>query len=282
MPPEIDPIDPLEQPESAPGGEPVPSPKDLPLPPIQAGQPVPPVATPASRKVELDARALAATKRSARDEGRKLETERLTKLAQERGYKSLEDMLAAAPSMQSQPDAGATTEEKAHLPAAKRLKLLETENAMLQKKYARQGQALKDLQTEVALRQHAYDSDVKDVDYAVALLRRKVGTMAPAELKTFNPGDYFASLRGQHPYIFRSAPVSEVPTPIAPVAEPIVDKPVSTSPTGRMPQASSPTPPRPADSERAETPVIDTMAMSPEDYRAYLRSKGIRDPRLSV
>lgn len=237
----------------------------------------PPVAPPPKRSVELDPRALAATKREARAEGRRLEAERLTKLAQDRGFKTVDEMLAAIPGPGKLPDPAAAVveESKANIPAAKRVKQLEAENALLLKKQGKLSQELKNIQTENALRQHAYESDVKDIDYAVALLKRKITTMAPAELKTFSPADYFSGLRGQYPYIFRAQPSA------APAAEVIEEKPLTTSPTARMPASSVPAAPRPADVSK-EAEAVDVMAMKPDEYQSYLRRKGIRDPRLSL
>lgn len=278
--------DSLEQPESAPAGSAAPASQTAAT--DVAPEAAPPAAAPPgpapkpTRTIELDPRSLAATKREARHEGRRLEAERLDKLARERGYASHEELLAAVPSKAgaAAPE-GATTEDRANMPVTRRLKMAEQENGQLQKKLMRATQALKDLQTDMAMREHAYEADVSDVDYAVQLLKRKIGTMAPAELKVFNPKDYFTGLRGSHEFIFRKRAAEKAAEKAAEVEEPIVDKPVTTSPTARMP-ADQPTPPRAVEKPAAGDETVDVMKMSNAEYNAYLKRKGVRDPRLSV
>ena len=280
--------DSLEQTESAPAGSTAPAAApnaatDV-APETAAPAAAPPGPAPkATRTIELDPRSLAATKREARHEGRRLEAERLDKLARERGYANHEELLAAVPSKAgvAAPE-GVTTEDRANMPVTRRLKMAEQENGQLQKKLMRAAQALKDLQTDMAMREHAYEADVSDVDYAVQLLKRKIGTMAPAELKVFNPKDYFTGLRGSHEFIFRKRAAEKVAEKAAEkIEEPIVDKPVTTSPTARMP-ADQPTPPRAVEKPAAGDETVDVMKMSNAEYNAYLKRKGVRDPRLSV
>lgn len=287
MPTTHEPIDPKAPPESAPNAA-----EEHPDETQQAGAPAVDAAvtaealpgeTPAQtrrRITELDPRQLAATKREAARRGQAAEQERLTAVAQKLGYKTLEEMLAAVPAAAGG-EAPAPVEERTQK-AGSRVKQLESEYALLQKKYARLEAAHKALTTDSGLREHAYRADVTDIDYALALLKKKVAGMAPAELKTFQPVEFLKGLRERHPYIFREEPKA---APAAPVdaLPPVREVPVSTSPTARLRDDQIPTAPGPAAASRQEeTPAIDVMALPPAEYQAYLKRKGIRDPRTMV
>ena len=288
MPTTNEPIDPKAPPESAPNAVDEHTPDEVQqtgAPPVDAADAAPlPGETPAQtrrRITELDPRQLAATKREAARRGQAAEQERLTAVAQKLGYKSLEEMLAAVPAAAGG-EAAAPVEERAQK-AGSRLKQVESEYALLQKKYARLEAQHKALTTDSGLREHAYRADVTDIDYALNLLKKKVSGMAAAELKTFQPVEFLKSLRERHPYIFREEPKAAPAAAAVETAPPVREVPVSTSPTARMRDEQIPTAPGPAAASRQEeSPALDVMSLSPVEYQKYLKSKGIRDPRTMV
>lgn len=113
---------------------------------------------------------------------------------------------------------------------------------------------------ESALRMEAIRNGVKDVDYAIELLRRSMSGKTAEELRQFDEGKFFREeLRGTHPYLYG---VDVVPADTSNAA-------AGGSPTAQRREGASGTP---------QNGAIDARSMSREDYNKLLRERGLLDP----
>jgi hypothetical protein len=111
--------------------------------------------------------------------------------------------------------------------------------------------------TEMALREMAIRAGVRDIDYAVELVRREIRAKDEAALKEFKPADYFAGLRKDRPYLFGE-----------------VEVPANTAPA---PTNGAPPPPKPGDAtaQAAKADQIDARKMNQADFNELLRKRGL-------
>lgn len=112
------------------------------------------------------------------------------------------------------------------------------------------------LEAEMALREEAIKAGVKDVDYAVELLKRNIVGKTEDDLKGFDEVKFFNDLREKQPYLFGE-----------------VAKPVTTG-TGGKPAPSAPTP-GDVTKKTAQEGQIDANKMNPEQYKEHLRKRGL-------
>lgn len=124
------------------------------------------------------------------------------------------------------------------------------------------------LETEMSLRETAILQGVKDVDYAVELLRRDIKGKTEDELKSYDEVKFFGSLKERHPYLFGE-----------------VTKPVTTGTGGKQPEGDAKkgadaAPPKPGDATKkgAEEKQTDANKMSPTEYREHLGKRGLTQP----
>lgn len=119
---------------------------------------------------------------------------------------------------------------------------------------------------ETSLRIAAARSGVKDVDYALHVLKQELQSKSPEELAAFNENNWFKdNLKTSHPYLYetRTTPATTGTT------DDIVDG-------GDTP----PPPPGEAPGGGASAPV-DAKKMSREEYAEYLAGKGLANPTAS-
>ena len=119
-------------------------------------------------------------------------------------------------------------------------------------------------QAETELRLIATRAGVADVDFALHLIRGEVKHKTPAELKTFQPDQFFTGLRETKPYLF-----AEVQVPVSTV------KPMATPGSG---STSTAPPPKAAPTSAVQSGKTDALKMSDAEYQTYLRDNGLTPP----
>ena len=111
------------------------------------------------------------------------------------------------------------------------------------------------LEAESAIREQAIMAGVKDVDYAVTLLRRNIDGKSADELKGFDELKFFDDLRERQPYLFGERSVSV--TTGTGVKEPGAPKP------GQIAQGT------------AANGQIDATKMNNKEFAEHLRKRGL-------
>lgn len=253
-----------DQPPSPPAEPPTPPPPAPPEPPA----PSDPEPAKTGAVITIPRSAMAALKREERERGRKAALEEMAANAKKLGYASVEDMMAAAKIAKKMRPRARTTEvkpvEQPPAPAGsheelRRLNRARAREEKLRKAAEARSQAL---EVEMELRTVAVRAGVKDVDYAIELLRRETRKMSPEQLQAFNEVTYFEKdLKKSHPYLYGT---TDTPAHTAPGADP--DAP--------PPAPKAPTPP--------PGPQLDARKMSREEYQKALRDLKIKDPSLGV
>jgi hypothetical protein len=120
---------------------------------------------------------------------------------------------------------------------------------------------------EHELRLVAVGAGVKDTDYALTILQRKLQNMSQAELEKFDEEKFFsADLRKSHPYLYET---QQQPVTTSPMSD---TKPVTTTPSATPP--SKPAANTPAGDKK------DARTMSKQEYDALLRARGLTPPQL--
>lgn len=116
------------------------------------------------------------------------------------------------------------------------------------------------LRAEMDLKVVATQKGVKDVDYALHLLRLKLSKMKPAEIESFDEEAWFAKeLRKTHPYLYQAVERPAETTP----------EPVNTAPSPTSPNAPAPV-------------KKDVRDMSRVEYDNLLRQRGLTPPGLGM
>lgn len=116
------------------------------------------------------------------------------------------------------------------------------------------------LEAEMYLREQAIMAGVKDVDYAVTLLRRSIDGKSEKELQSYDEQKFFSDLRERHPYLFGE-----------------VVRPVTTG-TGAGNAPTAP-PPGKVTQQTATSAQVDASKMNDKDFREHLRKRGLNlDP----
>lgn len=217
---------------------------------------------------------MARIKRQERDRGRKAAEAAMEAKAKELGFDSMEDMMAAAKTStkikRRTANAGTppTPEEPARRVDSDELRRVNRARAREEAKRKAAEQRVQALEAEVELRTAAAKAGVKDVEYAIELLRRDVRKKTEEELQSYDENAFFTGLRKTHPYLFgvESAPAHSDPTPAG--AAPTGDG-APPKPEGGDTPAPAPTP-------------VDARKMSREEYDALLKKHKIRNPSLGV
>lgn len=235
-------------------------------------------------------------KEKQREQGRKQAHKELEQQAQHLGFSSVTEMLAAAAASRKTAAATppartqATTDDEESDPPqqerrndrprnghhrpnqdrsqqrfeAERQKLaqqLEVERRARVKaeKLARlRAKELEAKETEASLREAARDSGVKDVDYAVSLLRREVEGKSTEELKDFDEKKFFSKLLEDRPYLGGE-----------------VIRPATTGTgVGTQPRPAG-VPPQPPNANGANGASIDARKLNPQEFAELLRKRGL-------
>ena len=215
---------------------------------------------------QLTPRELANLRRTERLVGRETANAQLLQKAQSLGYDTIEEMLSAAPKKAPAPGAqeAAPAQEPTGRGSAK-LKELETTNRSLENKLRRESEARRALEKSIELARVAREQGIKDDDYALHLLRKRVQGMQPNDAAKLDPAKFFAGLKTTHSYLFGSeGPKVETTRP-------------TTSPAAK-PAPSAPTAAAVA-TDTASADQVDVSKLSQREYDEYLRQKGIKNPR---
>lgn len=139
-------------------------------------------------------------------------------------------------------------------------KRLNRANAKTERENRQLKQQLIEQEVSTELKLAAKDAGVVDVDYAVEVLKRSIKGMSEAELQGFDEGKFFREqLRQSHPHLYQ-----------------VEQRPVTTG-TGNAPTAKPGAPSKTVDPNAASSKV-DAKAMSPQDFQALLRKRGLSDP----
>jgi len=138
-------------------------------------------------------------------------------------------------------------------------KRLNRANAKTERENRQLKQQLIEQEVSTELKLAAKDAGVVDVDYAVEVLKRSIKGMSEAELQGFDEGKFFREqLRQSHPHLYQ-----------------VEQRPVTTG-TGNTPTAKPGAPSKTVDPNAASK--VDAKAMSPQDFQALLRKRGLSDP----
>lgn len=245
-------------------------------PPTQQAAPQAPPAKPNGKPekkvISIPSDAMARIKQEEREKGRKLAEKELQSRAKAAGFESYEALIEAATSKkQDPPAAGDPPATQSPAPSASAVRKFEQERkewsqerARLNKKanheHKRRRRAERErdrLQALMVLREAAVQVGIKDVDYAMHLLKEAHAGKTAAELEGFDEVSYFAGLKETHPHLFG---VSKAPA--------------STAPTGGKPPEKKPEEKKP----NGETKPKDARHMTRQEYEQHLRDKGITPP----
>lgn len=234
----------------------------------------PPVAVPPAapvnggKIVQMSSQAIGRIKAEERRRGHKTAMSELDAEARKDGFKSFDDMKASAlRSKQRAAAPAASPVPKAGQPTVAAAPAAQTRDARLARRVAEETKQRKRLQreldareAEMELRVSAARHGCRDVDYALALLKRQLGGSSEAELASFDEEQFFGKdLQKSHPYLFgvQSEPAQTAPTVGAPAPAPKADV---------------------AGTADADSKQVDARKMSREEYLAHLRSKGLAAP----
>lgn len=234
---------------------------------------------------------MASIKREAKEKGRREALASLDATARELGYASHEDMVQklrankgrrpAAPTARTAPPPESddnTDDSTPPAPVASRRRETRTEReltrAQEQRRAANRARAAAEKRAKQLERQREADSaenelklaavgaGVKDVDYALVILRRKLQGKTEDELAKFDEDKFFKDeLRRTHPYLYT---VQEEPVTTSPPADPA-------NPGKQAPAATPPKAPASGDKK-------DGRTMSKAEYNETLSKRGFVNP----
>jgi uncharacterized protein YoxC len=253
-----------------PGTEPAPEPETKPEP---AG------AQQAGGKV-LSNQAIANLRKEAQERGRRAARQALDRDAKAAGFRDHNDMVekaklarrgksAEAPATSPKVEAKAQADVEALRGEVSSLKeankRLLQRCARLTKDAKRAIRARRDTMAEMELRVAATRHGVKDVDYAVHMLQRKLSSASQDELKAFNEDSYFGKeLRRTHAHLYQATSTAATTTPAV---------------------KESASEPKPADTAKAAADAAapkDARNMPEAEYRELLKKAGLRHPADSI
>jgi hypothetical protein len=208
-------------------------------------------------------------KDEARARGQK---EAAQSLAQELGYTDVATMKAAlaqrnaAPAKPAERDVdtdaagdrvepGSKRWEKEREKFSARIREATSKASSWERKYRSERQAREAREAEMAVREIAAETGIRDLDYAYRLFTRNMEGKAPAEIEKIKDDDirgFFSGLNEKHPYLWGQ-----------------VLRPVTTG-TGSSPGTpAAPKPVQAAGSQNGTKP--DVMKMSAQEYQEYKR-----------
>jgi len=244
--------------------------------PTQSGQK--PEAAPAAQQggnvVTMPTKAMAALKREERLKGQR-------ELAKRLGFATIEEMEASFTAKRAEKPA-ATTEAKpsqsaqnhqrqtpkpeqknAAQPNARmddeKIKRLAREKAKAEREAREARREALAAQAEAELRIAASNCGIRDVDYALHLVRTRTRGMSEEQLRKFDEIAFFNNLRTEAPYIFRET-VMPAQTGVSENAAPNKNPPSAGTANERVAMQNG---------------QPDALKMKPEEYKARLRSLGL-------
>jgi hypothetical protein len=248
--------------------------------------------TPAGKFVQMPTHQVGKIKREAGQAANK-------KLAQELGFADVESMKAAAAKMKAASRApsapvakpkvqpGASVPQRESRPSSSDSSVdyaailrerddLRAKNERLAREKARVERAAREAKREALanaaegeLRSIAASEGIVDLDYAIHLIRQHTNGMDEAKLRAFDERGYFRGLKAKHPYLFGQVQ--------QPATTGLPENPSQANKPGSSVQITSgavnATPPAP--SAQPSNGRTDVSRLKPEEFKAYLRSKGV-------
>ena len=230
--------------------------------------------------ISMPTSAMAKIKQAERERGKRLAMKEMDDTARSLGYKDMADMKARGKRRPN--EAPARTETRPAAPAAatpapaatkgsrtsdQRVQQMQEERKKALRGRAQTEKRLKQLEheklaleAEWELKLAAVKCGVRDVDYAVALIKRATQNMTTEQLDQFDESEYFAkTLRQSHPYLY---------------GEHVV--PAHTS-TEQTPSDQAPPPPKVEVAKAGENKpgVVDANKLTKEEFDAMLRKQGL-------
>lgn len=249
-----------------------------------------PAARPAPLMVQLPQAAFAKLKAAERERGKRAALDALDAEARGLGWGSYAEMREAAASLKRRPPAQAPAPEPAYDYAAVEGADLGDEDLtppqQTRTREARQVQRLLDdrrrlnrsithaerkrraaeeglaaQQAETALRVAAARHGVRDVDYALTLLRREMEDMDEEALAGFDEDAYFRErLRDNHPFLY------------------VAEAPATTGTSGGAPRPSTHHTAAEGGAPPLPPGAVDAKKLSRDDYDRLLRERGLLNP----
>lgn len=251
---------------------------------------VPASSSKGSKVITLPSSAMAQIKREEREKGRKAVVDEMTARAKRAGFASIEEMEkfvvaakrqnksqpaaqptkgSAAPTAPTQAASGQTDDrslrrlQKQHERVLEETRRINRARALEEKKRKAAERRASALEAEMELRTAAIRAGVRDVDYALEMLRRETAGKSAEDLKTFDEGEYFQKkLRQSHPYLYG---IDEQPAHTSSAQSGAV-RPAPNAPVG------VPT------SMPASNGAMDARKLTPDQWNETLRKLGIRHP----
>lgn len=223
----------------------------------------------------------ASQRQKDREAGRASFQQALDKRAQSLGFQSVEEMLqvagtpvkapASAPATRQPQEPKSSGSESKSSALQAEVRRSQEENKSLQNQIRGLRSRISSLETELELRQVAYDSDVNsdDMDYALSQLNTHYRKLDETAAKSFDPKKFFAEdLRKKKPGIFRQAMETRKVEEVA----------VTTAMPGNAPRPPSGPETRGVDDVKPKR----ATDMSRSEYVEALRRRGITDPATKV
>ena len=215
----------------------------------------------------------AAQRQKDRDAGRTTLQASLDKRAKDAGFESVEQMLKSGGQKPKAAEQKAPQGDKALQAEANRLQgELKTAQNQIRGLRSR----IEALESELELRQTAYENDVlpDDIDYALSQVQSHYKRLDKVEAEKFDHKTFFKTdLKAKKPSIFRQAMQAKVEE------RKVEEVVVNTTPTGKVPPAPKAQEVRKDEVEGQKPKRI--AEMTKQEYRAYLASRGIKDPEYS-
>lgn len=274
MPPDTQ-QEPINQPNDETPNDPPPA-----DPPLEAAPPVqPPPRDPKAKKVVMHSPgAISAIKAEERGKAERNFQKRLDDQARAMGYRSHDDMVqqasrrrqqppqqpsATPPSQQQPPNRDTRRVDQRVAQANDQVRKANKARANTDKRNKDLERQLRALEAETELKILAVRCGVKDVDYAISLIKRHTSSMTSDALEAFDEEKYFRDdLRKERPYLYGEEVRPADTTPAA-------AKPAS-RPGEQPPAAPSPNPPPPG-----HPGEVDVKSMTREEFEKFLASKGL-------
>lgn len=278
MPPDTQ-QDPIEQPidetptDDTPPADP---------PPVQAAPSAPPAPQKdKGKKVVMHSPgAISAIKAEERAKAERQLMKRLDDQARALGYRSHDDMMQQAarakqqpPPQRQQPNASPPSQQPPNrdtrrvdqrvAQANEQVRKANKARANTDKRNKELERNLRAMEAETELKILAVRCGVRDVDYAISLIKRHTSSMTPEALEAFDEEKYFREdLRKERPYLYGEEvrPADTTPTSAKPDAKP-----------GEQP----PTPPPPNPPPNGQPGEVNVKDMTRAQFEEFLAKKGL-------
>ena len=208
----------------------------------------------------------AAQRKADREAGRQSILDAYNKRAQAAGFKTVEEMFAAQQRADGKGD-GKTVQSEALRQAQAQI---ETLNRQIRGYKSR----ISALETELQLRNIAYESDVNpdDIEYVVSRVHTAFKNLDDDAAKKFDPKKFIGEdLKAKKPSVFRQAIAAQQ---AATETKAVEEQPINTAPAGSTPRPAGTTETKLGSTE----PPRRATEMTRQEYAEALRKRGIRNP----